>query len=73
MSTAARKEAIRRFKEQTPGRGVFAVRCTASGRTWVGHSQNLGASHNGIWFALQQHAHRDRALQALKETKGESI
>ena len=70
-SKAARKEAIQKFKEQKPALGVFAVRCTASGRVWVDTSRNLGASHNGTWFTLRSGCHRDKALQAEWEAHGE--
>jgi hypothetical protein len=62
-SKAARKEAIRKFKEQKPLRGAFAVRCKATGQVWVGASLNLAATKNGTWFSLRHRGHLDRGLQ----------
>lgn len=71
-SKAARKEAIRKFKERKPGLGVFAVRCTASGRVWVDASRNLEAAKNGSWFCLRNGSHRDQSLQEEWHAHGEA-
>lgn len=56
MSTTDRRRMIRDYKEQTPQVGVFALRCPASGETWVGTSKNLGQQPNGIAFSLKMGA-----------------
>jgi hypothetical protein len=71
-SKAARKEAIRKFKERKPALGVFAVRCPVSGRVWVDSSRNLDAAKNGTWFGLRSGGHRDKSLQAEWNAHGES-
>ena len=70
-SSAARKEAIRKFKERKPLRGAFAVRCTATGRIWVGSSRNLDATKNGSWFSLRNGSHLDKSLQTEWNAHGE--
>jgi hypothetical protein len=70
-SKAARKEAIRKFKERKPALGVFAVRCTATGRVWVDASRNLDAAKNGSWFGLRNGSHRDKLLQEEWNAYGE--
>jgi hypothetical protein len=70
-SKAARKEAIRKFKEQKPLRGAFAVRCKATGQVWVGASLNLAATKNGTWFSLRHGGHLDRGLQRQWNISGE--
>ncbi len=70
-SKAARKEAARKFKEKKAALGVFAVRCTASGRVWVDASRNLDAAKNGSWFGLRSGSHRDKSLQAEWNAYGE--
>jgi hypothetical protein len=70
-SSIARKEAIRKFKERKPIRGVYAVRCTATGRVWVGAFTNLEAIRNRLWFSLGQRAHRNQALQQEWDAHGE--
>jgi hypothetical protein len=49
----SRRDLIRAYKERTPERGIFAVRCAASGEAWVGATDNLDTQQNGIWFALR--------------------
>ena len=67
-----RKDAIKAYKARAPNRGVFAIRCLASGRAWVGAALDLNAAKNRTWFALRQGQHRDRALQAEWNTHGEA-
>jgi hypothetical protein len=62
--TMGRKEAIKEFKARKVARGVFAVRCTATGRVWVDSSWNLDAAQNGLWHFLRNGHHPDPALQA---------
>jgi hypothetical protein len=71
-SKAARKEAIQKFKERKPALGVFAVRCTATGRVWVDASRNLDAANNGTWFGLRNGGHRDKSLQEEWNAHGEA-
>ena len=69
--TRSRKLAIDQYKMRLPERGVYALRCVASGRVWVGASPNLGAARNSTWFLLRNGDHRDRGLQAEWRTHGE--
>jgi hypothetical protein len=59
-----RKEAIKEFKARKVARGVFAVRCTATGKVWVESSLNLDAAQNGLWHFLRNGHHDDKGLQA---------
>jgi hypothetical protein len=68
----SRKESIRKFKEQKTPLGAYAVRCTVTGRVWVGVSRNLNATHNGCWFILRSGSHYDKSLQEDWNTHGES-
>lgn len=72
LSRERKKEAIGKFKEQKISLGVYAVRCTATSRVWVGSSRNLDATRNGIWFALRNGGHREKALQEEWNAHGES-
>jgi hypothetical protein len=72
MDKVSRREAIRRYKEQKPEPGLFAVRCAATGEAWVGVSRNLGQQQNGVWFSLKHGGHPNRALQAAWKAHGES-
>jgi len=71
MNSADRKEAIRICKEIKTPCGIFAVRCQASGRIWVGSSPNLHSAHNRFWFCLRQRSHPNRDLQNEWNSHGE--
>jgi hypothetical protein len=71
QSKEARKEAIRKFKERKPLPGAFAVRCTATGRVWVGASRNLEGAKNGSWFCLRNGCHHNKSLQEEWDVRGE--
>jgi hypothetical protein len=71
LSQEERKEAIKKFKERNPILGVFAVRCTTTGRLWVGSSRNLDAAKNRIWFCLRHGSHSGKSLQEEWNTHGE--
>jgi hypothetical protein len=72
QSKESRKEAIRKFKEQKSLLGAYAVRCTVTGRVWVGVSRNLDATKNGCWFFLRGGLHQEKSLQEEWNTQGES-
>jgi hypothetical protein len=71
-SKESRKESVRKFKEQKTLLGAYAVRCSATGRVWVGVSRNLGATRNGCWFMLRSGLHQSKTLQAEWNAHGES-
>lgn len=71
-SKEERKEAIRKFKERKARCGVFAIRCTASGRAWVDITRNLEAAKNSAWFSLRNGSFRDRTLQDEWNAHGEA-
>lgn len=71
MSKMDRKQAIRDFKEAAVPRGVFAVKCSASGEAWVGLSRNLNAQKNGLWFQLGMGSFRTASLQKAWKEFGE--
>jgi len=72
QSNTDKKEAIRKFKERKVLVGIFAIRCTASGRVWVGSSRNLDATKNGSWFSLRNGGHIDKPLQEEWNARGEA-
>jgi hypothetical protein len=72
QSKESRKSAVREFKEQKPLLGAYAVRCSATGRTWVGVSRNLNATRNGCWFMLRGGLHQSKTMQAQWNSHGES-
>lgn len=72
MTTVDRKAAARAFRERVVSRGVFALRCAAIGRAWVGASRNLEAEEGRVRFFLSQGGHRDRDLQTAWTSAGDA-
>jgi hypothetical protein len=71
ISKESRKHAIDEYKNRKPRRGVFVVRCDATGHAWVGASRNLDAARNGLWFVLRTGSSRNPELQAEWRAQGE--
>jgi hypothetical protein len=71
MDSARRKELTAAYKEEKRPKGVFCVRCTTTGQTWVSTSRNLTQQKNGVWFGLKTGGHPNKALQAVWNERGE--
>jgi hypothetical protein len=71
MDKQSRRQVTRDYKERKVSQGVFAVRCAATGETWVGKSRNLDQQQNGIWFGLRSGGYVNRAVQAAWKAHGE--
>jgi len=72
MDRLSRRDAIRDYKERKVSCGIYAVRCVATGDSWVGQSKNLDQQKNGIWFGLRQGGHPNPRLRAAWAEHGES-
>lgn len=72
MSNDRKRELVREYKERKPRRGVYAVRCAATGDVWTSASPNLDSQQNSTWFQLRIGGHPNRALQALWTQHGEA-
>lgn len=70
--TVDRKAAARRYRETARPMGIWQVRCTATGRSLVGHSTDLPAMLNRQRAQLRLGAHRQGDLQADWHTHGEA-
>ena len=70
MSKERRRELLAAYKEKKPRPGVFAVRCTATGQTWVQATPNLDNRQNGVWFPLKIGSHPNKGLQAEWKAHG---
>ena len=53
MDKERRKAAIAEYKKRDDAIGIFAVRCAAAGKAWVGPTLNLDTIKNRIWFGLR--------------------
>jgi len=72
MDRSERKAAVAAYKELPLDWGVYAVRCSATGQTWVGGSRHLSKQQNGLWFALRMNGCRRPTLQASWTANGEA-
>ena len=74
MQPKEKKAAIAAYKERKVIGGIFAVRCRATDRRWVGRAANLSTIQNRLWFALRLGTSPHRTLQlAWSEHCGESF
>jgi hypothetical protein len=72
IAKSERKEAAREFKERKASAGIYALRCSTTGRFWIDSSPNLAAAQNSQFFQLRQGMHRNKDLQTEWNTHGES-
>ena len=72
MKKEERRAAIAAYKQRKVPAGIYAVRCTASGRCWVGSARDLDAARNRHWFALRLGSNRHAGLQAAWCDHGEA-
>ena len=70
MDAQRKRDLVRDYKERKPSRGAFAVRCAASGQSWVSASKDLDKQQNRIWFSLGSGSHPNRELQAAWKAHG---
>jgi hypothetical protein len=72
MKGEARKAAVAAYKERKVVGGVYAVRCEASGETWVGHWPNIETIQTRLWFTLRQGTHPRKGLLEAWRHYGEA-
>lgn len=64
MTAVDRKARIREYKEAPPPGGIFRVRNTTTGRSFIGTAPNLPGMLNRQRFQLEMGSHPNRELQA---------
>jgi hypothetical protein len=65
-----RKAAIAAYKKRKSAVGIYLVRCTRTGATWVGQCETLDTIQNRIWFTLRQGNNPNTSLQDAWRTFG---
>src|SRR5689334_192167 len=70
MTASRKKELVREYRERKVRPGIFAVRCSAAGKVWIGASRDLDSQQNGIWFQLRMGNHMNRELQQVWNRQG---
>ena len=70
MLKEARKAAVAAYRERARPAGVYLLRCTATGETWIGQNPDLEAIQNRLWFMLRLGSHRTTSLQQAWQEHG---
>ncbi|WP_206244814.1 GIY-YIG nuclease family protein [Novosphingobium terrae] len=70
MKAQDRREALAAYKERKVEAGIYALRCTASGKLWIGRAPDLGTIQNRLWFTLRQGGNPHRSLQEAWNSHG---
>ena len=70
MSTVDRKAAIAEYKKRKPVAGIFAVRCKANCKVWVGRAPDVDSIETRLRFGLRAGGHRHPAMQAAWNAHG---
>jgi hypothetical protein len=71
VKTRGERAAIAAYKERKTPAGIYAVRCAAAGRCWVGAALDIGAIRNRLWFTLRLGSNPHRSLQDAWRQHGE--
>lgn len=70
MDAARRKAQLAAYKERKVAAGIYAVRCAASGDTWVGRAPDLDTIWRRLSFELAQRGCRRPSLQVAWDAHG---
>jgi hypothetical protein len=74
MDTRKKAEIKKAYKETPSRRGVFTIRCSATGQTWVDSARNVDTIKNRVWFTLGMGSSPNRQLQqAWNESGADTI
>jgi hypothetical protein len=68
-----RQELQEQYANRKQPTGVFAVRNSASGEVWVGHSRNIDVQKNGLWGRLSSGMCFNRDVQDSWKEHGEAV
>ncbi len=71
VDKSRRKELLQQFSERPPQNGVFALKNSATGETWIGVSRNLDTQVNGLRVRLRSNQLVNKDVQASWNAHGE--
>lgn len=71
MDAKRKKELLEEYKNRRPEMGVISFRCTATGESFLGISQDIRADFNSNRAKLSMNYHPNGCLQALWNQYGE--
>ncbi len=66
-----KRAARREYKLRKTPKGVYAIRCKATGEVWIGASNHLDTQVNSIWFELRAGLHWNKPMQGAWTAHGE--
>lgn len=66
-----RKAASAAYRQRKVEAGIYAIRCSATGKVWTGAAQDIATIRNRVWFTLRQGANPHRSLQEAWTRHGE--
>jgi hypothetical protein len=72
MDNTRKKELARSYKERKARPGIVAIRCKASGQTWVAQTPDIDKRQSGLWFQLRMGGFPGKGLQQAWNTHGEA-
>ncbi|WP_343591038.1 GIY-YIG nuclease family protein [Paracidovorax wautersii] len=70
LSSQARRELTRQYKQAFPCMGIYALRCDAAGLLRLGRSRNAEGMLNRLRFELARGGHHDKTVQIAWNTYG---
>lgn len=70
MKPQQKKAAITAYKERKVVPGIYAIRCTADGRRWIGAAPDLSTIQNRHWFGLRMGTHPHPQMQSAWRAYG---
>jgi len=70
MKAETRRTMIAAYKERKAPPGIYAIRCTLSGESWIGYAADLDSIANRIWFSLKMGRHGNQGMQAAWKRHG---
>lgn len=71
MDQNTRRAISAAYKEKKSSAGIYAVRCAAAAKSWIGQSPTIDTVQTRLWFTLRQGGHPNRDLQADWKHHGE--
>lgn len=72
MDKAQRKALVEEWKNRRPEMGVIAIRCKATGESFLGASKDVKTDFNSSRAKLSSGSHPNKRLSALWEQYGEN-
>lgn len=72
MKSEARKAAVAAYKERKIVAGIYAVRCEATGETWVGQWTDIETIQARLWFTLRHGSHLQKEMVEAWREHGEA-